>query len=196
MNRWLTSPVTTTTRTSSSLGYADLCELQSYKNLPHPSPATTNSHTHPIYFYQRLRRDGEGPFDPIEWVQRDQKNRTGCTPRRELNSQQGDHASMVQKRRSIRHTPVSGPRCHDARDYRKSPSLINNLTPIAATTTTTTTTTTYVLQHAFHNVQARVPGFIQVPMIAFHVFQLFLVFPEFRFLFEIRRFVFIKYSSI
>ena len=49
-------------------------------------------------------------------------------PSRRLNSQQGDHAPMVQKRsdRPRRVSPVSRSRCHDAQDYRKSPSLINN----------------------------------------------------------------------
>ena len=52
-------------------------------------------------------------------------DRVHCTPRRELNSQQGDHAPTVQKR-SGRPTPVfstndSGPQCHDSRDNRKSP---------------------------------------------------------------------------
>ena len=70
------------------------------------------------YSATRLRSDGEGPLDLIEWVRRDQKIRTGCTPRGELNSQQGNHAPMVQKR-SGRPTPFFGP--HNARDYRKSP---------------------------------------------------------------------------
>ena len=62
------------------------------------------------------------PLDPIAWVRRDQKIWIGCTPRGELNSQQGDYAPIVQKR-SGRPTPVSGPQCQDARDYRKSPQL-------------------------------------------------------------------------
>ena len=40
-----------------------------------------------------LRRDWEGPPDPIEWVRRDQKIRTGCTPRGELKSQQGERGA-------------------------------------------------------------------------------------------------------
>ena len=63
----------------------------------------------PFYSGPGLRRDGEGPLDPIEWVQRDQKIRTGGIPRGELNSQQGDHAPVVQKRNG-RPTSVSGPR--------------------------------------------------------------------------------------
>ena len=51
---------------------------------------------HPDYSGPRLRRDGEDTRDTIEWVRRDQRIRTGCTPRGELNSQQGDHAPMVQ----------------------------------------------------------------------------------------------------
>ena len=50
-----------------------------------------------IYSGPRLRRDGEGSLDPIEWMRRDQKIRTGCTTRGEINSQQGDLAPMVQK---------------------------------------------------------------------------------------------------
>ena len=66
---------------------------------------------HPIYSGPRLRRDGKDPLDPIEWVRRDEKIRTGCTPRGELNSQQGDHAPMVQKR-SGRRMPVARPQCN------------------------------------------------------------------------------------
>ena len=92
-------------------------------------PQQQQQQQHPIYYGPRLcrdeegprlRRDGEGPLHPIEWVRRDQKIRTGCAPRGELNSQQGDHVPMVQKR-SGRPMPVSGPRYHDAQDYRKSP---------------------------------------------------------------------------
>ena len=78
-----------------------------------------------------------GPHDPIEWVRRDQKIGTGCTPRGGLNSQQGDHALMVQKRNG-RSTPVSGPQFHDAQDYHKSPRP-QQLSRIAATTTKTLT---------------------------------------------------------
>ena len=107
----------------------------------YPVFALPQRQQHPIYYGQRLRRDGEGPLDPIEWVRRDQKIRTGCTPRGELNiNRNGNHAPMVQKRCG-RPTPVSGSQCHDARDYRKSRQHLNNhLTPIAASTTTSTTT--------------------------------------------------------
>ena len=77
------------------------------------------------------------PHDPIEWVLRDQKIGTGCTPRGGLNSQQGDDVPIVQKR-SGRPTPVSRPQCHDTRDYRKSPQPQQQLSRIAATTTKTT----------------------------------------------------------
>ena len=78
-----------------------------------------NNYT-PIYSGPPLRREGGGPLNPIEWVQRDQKIRTGCTPCGELNSQQGDQHPLGQKR-SGQPKPVSAPQCHDAQDYRKSP---------------------------------------------------------------------------
>ena len=81
--------------------------------------------------------------DPCEWVRRDQKIGTGCTPRGGLNSQQGGHALMVQKR-SDRPMRVSGLQFHDAQDYRKSPQP-QQLSRIAATTKTTTTTTTITI---------------------------------------------------
>ena len=40
---------------------------------------------------------------------------TGCTPREELNSQQGEYSPMVQKR-SGRPTPVFRPQYHDVQD--------------------------------------------------------------------------------
>ena len=51
---------------------------------------------HPIYSGLPLRRDGEGPLDPIEWVQWDQKIRTGYTPRGELNNSQEELPGLPQ----------------------------------------------------------------------------------------------------
>ena len=42
--------------------------------------APTPTQLHSIYFGPRVRRDGEGPLDPIEWVRRSHKIRTGCIP--------------------------------------------------------------------------------------------------------------------
>ena len=84
------------------------------------------SNNNNIYCSPRLRRDGEGPLDPIKWVRREQKIRTVCTSLAENLIANRGIMHPWRKREAVDPRPSPGPNAMIPGTTASRPSLNNN----------------------------------------------------------------------